>query len=852
MSATPDLIIQAFATGGNRTAPPQTDPNGFVNYTNGYTPDYEISLTSGNTEAKPVERQVQNYLFYLLTGCAQNWQQQSICPWYSTMSINGINGYPAGAIVAVAQTSGAVWFYRSLVDDNVVNPSTLGQTSWEYVPLNMERLSQVAMPAGGSVEIQPGGQTTELIQAAAGFNTLTLGTYEYISDAIANSSSNAPVQPGATTTYAGMLEAKQWVNSTTSTTYNIQRYTDRTGNVFYRGATNGTWTPWRSVNAAPITGTDQSVTANTVTGNIALATGSPFDGQIFTVVIANTNTGASTFSPNGSVAQAPIVGLDGNALTGNEMVATKRASFQYAAAITSWILLWGVQGEVPVAPATKYNHAMTASQVQQGLAWYAVDSGTANAYKVALAPIQQARPDGMVIKFRAANANTGSSTLQDAISTSQIVGAAHVALQGGEIVANSDCWVQWNAGLNGGAGYWILIDSTGGAMQASQALQSQHVVIASQLYGFRNKIINGHMNVDQRNLTASVTPAAASVYSLDRWKVSSTTTGKFRFQQSGQSASVTPLTPASALSIVCVVAYAPVATDSIIVEQIIENSNLQDLYWGSSYAQPVSLQFKIWSPVAGTHCVSLTNFNYGGSLRCIPLQFTVPVAGTWTQIYIPNIPGDITGNWNLNGASMTSQAGGMELRFGLCVGSDFIGPSAANGVWSANNYSQLNGNVNWAATLGNQGYITDVQLEKGSVCTPMEVASIADELARCQRYYEKVWGWEPGGFMGNGAITSTNSCWGTMPFKTPKVTVDFATGNATSASAAGTWLITSAGTGNAATVSAISTNGHHGSVIYWNATLGVTNGVTGQAMFLYPNNSQTPTNPSWMAIDVDF
>jgi len=58
----PPLILTPFANAGDQTVIPPTDPNGFVNFANGYTPDYEINLGSGDPQAKAVERGIQNYL----------------------------------------------------------------------------------------------------------------------------------------------------------------------------------------------------------------------------------------------------------------------------------------------------------------------------------------------------------------------------------------------------------------------------------------------------------------------------------------------------------------------------------------------------------------------------------------------------------------------------------------------------------------------------------------------------------------------------------------------------------------------------------------------------------------------
>ena len=119
---------------------------------------------------------------------------------------------------------------------------------------------------------------------------------------------------------------------------------------------------------------------------------------------------------------------------------------------------------------------------QSGAPIYALDTGTANTYKADYVPVVKTLVDGMVLKFKALNANTTASTFTPAngvIAASAIVGGAHSALQGGEIVTNSDVWLQWNSSVGGGS--WVLIDSTGGSLQTASATKSQHAANAGQI-----------------------------------------------------------------------------------------------------------------------------------------------------------------------------------------------------------------------------------------------------------------------------------------------------------------------------------------------------------------------------------
>jgi len=97
---------------------------------------------------------------------------------------------------------------------------------------------------------------------------------------------------------------------------------------------------------------------------------------------------------------------------------------------------------------------------QTGLVDYAMDTGTANAYRANYAPVVLNVVDGLVLRFKALNANTGASTFSaNGLAAKPIVGVDHNAVQEGEITASGDVWVQWNSTIAGGV--WVMIASTG-------------------------------------------------------------------------------------------------------------------------------------------------------------------------------------------------------------------------------------------------------------------------------------------------------------------------------------------------------------------------------------------------------
>lgn len=127
---------------------------------------------------------------------------------------------------------------------------------------------------------------------------------------------------------------------------------------------------------------------------------------------------------------------------------------------------------------TAYNQILLAMR-SNGLI-YAIDTGTANTMAVTFTPAVTALTDGMVLWVKAKFANTGATTLNvNGLGATPVVGAAHSALQGGEIVANGRCMVVYNSTLS----QFVLLECTGAALQVGPATMSQHAIQFGQATG---------------------------------------------------------------------------------------------------------------------------------------------------------------------------------------------------------------------------------------------------------------------------------------------------------------------------------------------------------------------------------
>ena len=262
-------------------------------------------------------------------------------------------------------------------------------------------------------------------------------------------------------------------------------------------------------------------------------------------------------------------------------------------------------------------------------------------------------------------------------------------------------------------------------------------------FGFKNRIINGAMMIDQRNAGASVTPTNGQ-YITDRWQCFLTAASKFTAQQDA-GAVTPPVGFNDYLGITSSSAYSITSTDVFTITQPIEGFNTADLAWGTANAATVTLSFWVRSSLTGTFGGCINN---GAANRAYPFTYTISAANTWEQKSV-TIAGDTTGTWvgATNGL-------GIRVQFGFGVGSTASGTA---GAWTAGNLYSATGAVSVVGTNGATFYITGVQLEKGSTATSFDYRPYGTELALCQRYYLKFTaGSKYTAFAGGGSYSTTS------------------------------------------------------------------------------------------------
>ena len=292
----------------------------------------------------------------------------------------------------------------------------------------------------------------------------------------------------------------------------------------------------------------------------------------------------------------------------------------------------------------------------------------------------------------------------------------------------------------------LILDGSNGITFPNSSTQ------AVGFYGFKNRIINGAMVIDQRNAGASVTVGTTAVYSVDRWQaLSGGVASKFSIQQNAGSVTL-PVGFINYLGCTSLSAYSVNTGDTFNIRQSVEGLNIADLGWGTANAKTVTLSFQVYSSLTGTFGGSLKNSD---ASRTYPFSYTISSANTWTTISI-TIVGDTTGTW------LTTNGIGISVNFSIGSGSTYSGTA---GSWSSSNYNSATGATSVVGTNGATFYITGVQLEAGSTATSFDYRPYGTELVLCQRYFVSYGGVSIYEAIATGVSDGANSV--SFPISTP-------------------------------------------------------------------------------------
>jgi len=245
----------------------------------------------------------------------------------------------------------------------------------------------------------------------------------------------------------------------------------------------------------------------------------------------------------------------------------------------------------------------------------------------------------------------------------------------------------------------------------------------------RNKVINGSMIINQRGGSFTST---GNEYMLDRFE--HVQSGSFNFDTTTTQDASGPVGFRKCLKITPDSTQTPTGGMNGMIQHKIEGQDLQDLCFGTSSAKKITVSFYAKSANSNNnHQYTLQIRKYDDSNNRNMLNRAFTVTSSW-QRFTMTFDGDTAENIrNDNGV-------GMQLLWHLADGPDDIHAQVNTFSRTTNSsfYTAVTGQSNFMDNTNNEFYLTGVQLEIGSVATPFEHRSYADELRRCQRYYYKI------------------------------------------------------------------------------------------------------------------
>jgi hypothetical protein len=245
--------------------------------------------------------------------------------------------------------------------------------------------------------------------------------------------------------------------------------------------------------------------------------------------------------------------------------------------------------------------------------------------------------------------------------------------------------------------------------------------------GFRNRIINGDMGIDQRNAGAAVTATASGVYfGVDRFRIGIGATNAFSLsiQQVSDAPANSGFTYSQKYTVNTATTFA--AGDTFQTGQRIEYSNCSDLGWNDATSRYYVTTYTINSANTWEYkTITVASPVAGGKNATLSFWVKSSLTGTFAISFIT------TGSPALNGI-------GIYVLFDLGQGATF--QTGTTNTWTTSVVISTTTSVRLLANAGATLNITGVQLEVGSVATPFERRPYGTELNLCLRYFRKTLG----------------------------------------------------------------------------------------------------------------
>ena len=261
----------------------------------------------------------------------------------------------------------------------------------------------------------------------------------------------------------------------------------------------------------------------------------------------------------------------------------------------------------------------------------------------------------------------------------------------------------------------------GSELAAAETVQEARDLVSA---GRKNLVINGDMRICQRyGFNNPQTVANQNDYYLDRFVLRENTSGAFQVRQSS------PGYPFdNAMQINVTTADTSISSSEYArIQYYVEGNDARAIDWGEINSKDhLTLSFWVRSNAPGDYHVSIENSN-NNYFPIMVKKYTIEQPNVWQKVVVTFPP---PGVYNFH----RGEGIGLRITWSLAIGSSYN--QATDGVWRTSGYQMsTSAQRNFMDTVGNNFYLTGVQLERGRNATEFEHRPYGEELALCQRYF---------------------------------------------------------------------------------------------------------------------
>jgi len=261
-----------------------------------------------------------------------------------------------------------------------------------------------------------------------------------------------------------------------------------------------------------------------------------------------------------------------------------------------------------------------------------------------------------------------------------------------------------------------------------------------------NFIINGDMGIWQRG--TSFATIASAAFSADRWEYQKSAAVVHTASQSSDVPTTAESNHESTYSLLLDVTTADAAVGSTDYASLLYS--LEGVDTTPLVGHSITLSFWVKATKTGTYCIS---FNNKGDTKSYIVEYTVNTTATWEKktmtLTLPS-----TDTWT---ADTTAS---LRIYFTLMAGTAYHNSAD---TWVSGLDLATSNQVNACDSTANDFRLAQVQLELGTRASVFKSRLTAQELALCQRYYQRL-GLVANSPFGAGSLISTTTFIGHMPF----------------------------------------------------------------------------------------